>query len=133
MQQITDRIREDWGDSPQSRICLTILDYIRTYPGGRLSHITPGSLHRLFGGEYDDPHILGAAQYLCGDRVRILDIRFELIDTDDQTFVLDNEDIREAEETGCLIHPETGDPVKNFKNKVFIFFEPSTAAKQIFW
>jgi polyphosphate kinase len=124
-QSVTKRILEDWGAKPQSKICLAVLDYLLRVPLNDVCHITYGSLRQVIGQEYTDIELLKSVQYLCGDRANLLEIGFELIDSNDEIYELSNSDVNLAKKTGDLIHPETGEYVKNFEEKVHIYFKPS--------
>lgn len=74
-----------------------------------------------------DPRlVLSLVQYLTGAKVQLLDAKFELI-VDDRISILDNEDLAEAERTNVLNDPETGEPVQDYKSKVFPYFVPGRA------
>jgi hypothetical protein len=119
------QIREDWGDKPQSEICIEILTYLELEKPQNLYHITHGNLRQIVDSRYEDIQIWKAVQYLCGDRTHVLEMKFELIDEDENIVELSSSDISNAEECGYLIHPETGEEVNNYKNKVYTYFEPS--------
>lgn len=123
---IKNQILEDWGDKPQSQVCFSILDYLLRVPIMKLSHITYGSLRKVVDKKFQDSDVLIAIQYLSGDRTKLLDVEFELIDDNDDSFPLPNSEVKLAEETGKLIHPERGEPVNNYKDKVFMYFKPSS-------
>jgi len=127
-QKIVDKIYKDWGKSLQSQICISIIDYVDNYPAEKLSYITYGSLRNLLKLPLSDQILIDSVQYLCGERVSALSIGFELIEGED-TYILDNLSVKDAARTGELIHPEKGDPVDNYKEKVFMFFEPGPIFK----
>jgi len=117
-------IREDWGKEPQSEICISILDYLSSRLANPPRHITNALLQQIAGSRYSSAEILIAVQYVCGDRVHLLEPRFELIE-DDQAYDIAKSELRLAHKTGQLVHPETGELIDNFEDKVFIYFEPS--------
>jgi len=129
-QQIVEQIHQDWLQKPQSQICIAILDYLVRSNSQHLSHITYGSLRKVVGKAYDNPDLLAAIQYLCGDRTHLLQAKFELIDNGNYFDISDDEMI-EARETGQLLHPETGKLIRNFEDKVFIYFQPSSVVKNL--
>jgi hypothetical protein len=129
-QGILAQIHEDWGQKPQSRICAEILDYLLKIDANRLLHITYGSLRQVIGTTYDDGELLTAVQYLCGERTHLLEARFELIDSDN-CIDIPNSELNLARATGQLIHPENGELISNFEEKVYIYFQPSSIVKNI--
>lgn len=129
-QEILDRITEDWGQKPQSTICARILDYLLRIETNLSLHITYGSLRKVISGNYDNRELLTAVQYLCGERVHLLEAKFELID-DDEYVDIPNSELNHARATGQLVHPETGELISNFEEKVYIYFQPSSLVENI--
>jgi hypothetical protein len=128
-QWIIKQIYEDWGDNPQSEICIAVLNYLLRVPVHTLRHITYGSLRKVVGSQYSDQDMLKAIQYLCGDHIGLLEAKFELIENDNDIFELSNDEVSLAEKTGELFHPETGELVSNFKEKVFMYFKPTSVVQ----
>ncbi|BAY86933.1 hypothetical protein NIES267_64440 [Calothrix parasitica NIES-267] len=129
-QQIVEQIHQDWLQKPQSQICIAIFNYLVGSNSQHLSHITYGSLRKVLGKAYDNQDLLAAIQYLCGDRTHLLETKFELIENDNY-FEISDDDMIEARETGQLLHPETGELINDFEDKVFIYFQPSSVVKNL--
>mgnify|MGYP001796082733 CR=1 FL=1 len=129
-QQIVEQIHQDWLQQPQSQICIAILDYLVRSNSQHISRITYGSLQKIVGKAYNHRDLLAAIQYLCGDRTHLLETKFELIDNDNY-FDISDDEIIESRETGQLLHPETGKLIRNFEDKVFIYFQPSSVVKNL--
>ncbi|MEO1432602.1 MAG: hypothetical protein AAFV71_26720 [Cyanobacteria bacterium J06633_8] len=129
-QQIEEQIYQDWLQQPQSQICIAILDYLVRSNSQHLSHLTYGSLRKVVGKAYEHLDILAAIQYLCGNRTHLLEPKFELIDNGNYFDISDDEMI-EARETGQLLHPETGKLIRDFEDKVFIYFQPTSVVKNL--
>ncbi|OYD94490.1 hypothetical protein CDG76_13820 [Nostoc sp. 'Peltigera membranacea cyanobiont' 210A] len=129
--EVRSQIYEDWGENPQSEICFAVLDYLLRVPIKNLLHITYGSLKKVVGQNYTNDDLLKAIQYLCGERMNLLEMNFEIIENDENIFMLSKEEVKIAQETGQLIHPETGKLVNNFKQKVFVYFQPGSLVKSI--
>ena len=130
-QEIIEKINQDWGDSPPSRICMSILDYLLNTNKAIYSHITYGSLRKIIGNDYDDSAILIAVQYLCGERINLLNASFEIIDDDENRVDIAHDDLKLAHKTGQLFHPENGELIHNFEENVYIYFQPSEIVKSI--
>ena len=129
-QEVIEQIYDDWGQRPESGICISILDYLLSSLDRNLSHITYGNLRKVVGKSYDDKEILSAVQYLCGDKLHLLDTKFELIE--DENFIdVSKSDMHSATATGKLCHPETGELISNFEERVFIYFQPGSFLKKI--
>lgn len=125
-------IKQDWGNNPQSKICIAILDFLKRTPIHDLTHITYGSLRKVIDTNFDEAHFLTSIQYLCGDRTSLLEMRFELfIEERDEVFEVSKSEINCASKTGFLIHPETGIRVEDFRDKIFVFFAPGQLIKDL--
>lgn len=129
---IEKEIKHDWRDNGRLiEICLRILDYV--YKGANIyTHISFGSLNQLLEGKFSEVEILKAIQYLCGDKVEVLDINFEFIDDDDTSYQIVKENVAEAIKTGYFVHPITGDVLEKaeFESKIFSYFTPTDSLKE---
>lgn len=129
--QIISYFAEDWGAlSPQFSVCEKIFNYLLSRPLNQLKHLTYGSLKIAIGEYRSDVDFLKVIQYLCGDRVHVLSIHFELMENNDY-FQLDYDDIRDAKNTGRLVHPETGEYIDNFEEKVLMYFTPGSKVHEV--
>jgi hypothetical protein len=89
----------------------------------KIEHLSYTQISKVM--QIDRPDVLlRAAQYFSGERVKLLQMKFELI-FENSIFLLGSEAVHDAEETGELIHPVTGNPVPNYEQHVFPFFVPS--------
>lgn len=130
-QEIVEKIHQDWGDLPQSKICTSILEYLLNTNDSTYFYITYGSLRKIIGNEYGDGAILMAVQYLCGERTNLLNANFEIIDDDENRFDITHDDLKLARMTGQLFHPDNGEIVHNFEEKVYMYFQPSQVVRNI--
>jgi len=128
--ELIEQIRSDWSTKIQSKICIAILDYLFHDKRKNISHITYTTLRKVTGDIYTNEDLMIAIQYLCGDRVKLLDVKFELIE-DEQFFDISNIELKEAQETGELVHPETGELIKDYQEKVCLYFQPSFLVKSL--
>ncbi len=130
--QIISYFAEDWGESsPQFEACTKIFDYLLSYPVDQLTHLTYSVLKKTIGDNYSTAELLKATQYLCGDKVSLLSLYFEISDEDDYYVDINYDDIRYARKTGKLIHPRTGEIIEDYEAKVFIYFKPSSLINEV--
>jgi hypothetical protein len=101
-QVIIQQIHEDWGLAPQSGICVAILEYLLRINNLSSFHITYGSLKKVVGNTFDDRDLLVAVQYLCGERIKLLEAKFELVDNNN-SIEISNSELKTARTTGQLI------------------------------
>ncbi|MGD1942150.1 MAG: hypothetical protein ACFB0G_12635 [Leptolyngbyaceae cyanobacterium] len=128
-ESVITKIKSDWGEQPQSDICIAVLNYL-VQSTMELSHITYGSIGKIVGQDFSDREVISSIEYLCGDSVRLLEIGFELIENDDYIPISKSE-MRIARETGKLLHPEQGVLLENYEENVFLYFYPSELIKEI--
>lgn len=126
---IIKQIYEDLGNSLQSEICVKLFNYLIQLPIDKQHHITFGSLKIVIGNKYTNIDLLQCIQYLCGDRINLLDTNFELLE-DEEFFPLSKSEVSDAQRTGELVHPQTGEIIGDFEKKVFMYFVPSSLIKK---
>jgi hypothetical protein len=129
-QGLLKRINEDWGEKSQSRICIEILNYLLNANSSNTLYFTYGSLRAAIQIACEDSELLMAIQYLCGDGIHLLDAKFELIENDEHIEISRNEIIT-ARANGRLIHPDSGELIDHFEEKVYLYFQPSSLVKSI--
>lgn len=115
-------ISEDVISSGEQLAYSRLVEYVYAHHK-KIKHLSYTKISQVM--QVDRPDVLlRAAQYFSGERVKLLQMKFELI-FENSICLLDNEAVYSAEETGKLIHPETGDPVPDYEQHVFPFFVPS--------
>ncbi|MEY3879905.1 MAG: hypothetical protein RIQ94_700 [Pseudomonadota bacterium] len=130
--QVISQFAEDWGlSSPEFSVCEKIFNYLLSRPANQLKHLTHGSLKIAIKDYRSDIDILKAIQYLCGDGVHLLSLHFEILDDQNNYHELDYDVIKNANITRELVHPETGEYVENFEDKVLMYFKPSSLLQEV--
>lgn len=134
-EDIISIVNQDWSESSGNqsivlKICLNIIEYLKKIDFSKVSYITYGDLRQQLKDNEENHLLLQAIQYLSGDRIHLLDIKFELITEDDESIEVSKQELSHARAVGTLIHPDTGEAIGNFEEKVFIYFQPSLIAKQ---
>lgn len=123
------RVHSVWDETPAGALCLAVLELISS---GVLKRLTFGQLHGLAEQtKADEVDVARAIQYLTGHDLHLLDMEFEFIDDEDDVYYFDPEDLNIARRDGDLHHPETGEAIDNYEERIFITFVPSTLAKEI--
>lgn len=123
-QLFADRIREDWGDSLEAEICIKILNHLYQFGIENTYQISFEGFKLLIDRTDANAELLKAIQYLCGDRVNLLTASFNFA-VQESWITIPKTDIKEALKTGVFLHPQTGEVIKDFEQKVFLTFEPS--------
>ncbi|MFL9944285.1 hypothetical protein [Paraburkholderia graminis] len=123
------RVQAVWDTSPAASLCVAIVDQLAE---GVLHRLTFGQLYRLASkNDASQDDIARAVQYLTGNDLHLLDTEFEFIDENDDTYYFAMQDLNEAQHEGALYHPESGELIDNYEERVFPTFVPSSLAKEI--
>lgn len=112
-------------------VCVKIIDYICSISNkNAFKYISYNSLCKKTKSSPED--IFQAISTMIINGLPVLDIKFEFIEFEDSTPIeIPSEDIIEARITNIFIHPDTGEPVESFKNKIFMYFSLSDFGKEI--
>lgn len=112
-------------------VCVKIIDYICSISNkNEFKYISYNSLCQKTKSSSED--IFQAISAMIKNNLPVLDIKFEFIEFEDSAPIeIPNEDIIEAHITNIFIHPNTGEPVESFKNKIFMYFSLSDFGKEI--
>lgn len=127
---IIDLIRRDLvSDEVMMRACLEVIYFLQSQPAENLRFITFGALSRA--AKVSEPiEVLPIAQYLAGSRLHLLDTCYMLVDGDDE-YEVKPEEVAEAKKSGVLYHPDFGEPIENFEDKLIVYFSLSNKGKEL--
>lgn len=78
-----------------------------------------------FGDRFTNSEIFRVTQYFCGERVSLLNTKFEFIDDFDTCYELTAHEAIEAFQLGVFYHPESGEQINTPEDSIFMFFKPS--------
>jgi hypothetical protein len=115
-------IADDIRDAEEQEVLLCLAKYLFAN-NKEIKHLTYSNIAQVTGSKQPET-LLRITQYLAGERVKLLDMKFELIIDEDIT-PLDEETMYHAETTGDLVHPDTGRTVENYDQFVYPYFIPS--------
>jgi hypothetical protein len=112
-------------------VCVKIIDYICSISNkNALKYISYNSLCKKT--QFPPEDIFQAISAMLKNGLPVLDIKFEFIESEDSAPIeIPSEDIIEARITNIFIHPDKGEPVESFKNKIFMYFSLSDFGKEI--
>jgi len=132
---IFDRIQNDL-EGPVFYLCRDVVSFLISDNAKKLNHIT---YHTLLNGveildlkPTDRALLLKVTDYLSSNKLHLLDMHFQFIESDDSEPVpLDDEEISSALFEGVFYHPETGRPVENYRDLIFPYFTPTKLLESI--
>lgn len=85
-----------------------------------LSYISYSTLQRQLKDKKPD-EVMEIAMLLATS-LNVLDICYEYYDLNEETYQVSNEDIKKALREGVFYHPVSGKPVKNFEERINLYF-----------
>ncbi len=105
-----------------AKISIKILDYFSTKKPEELQFITYRSLS--VGLDCDDINsdLIAAVSLLSNNKLPLLEAHMMLVTEENEEHEISLEKYQQAMNDGFIIHPETGDELKDFKDCLFPFF-----------
>ncbi|MCC0035324.1 MAG: hypothetical protein H6887_08705 [Hoeflea sp.] len=124
-EDIRNELKERWSASPAFTLCLQIVDFVEQLPADQARMLTFKTITNAIGRNKIDDELLVALNILASTRIAALDAHAMLIDDDREEHEIEPEALAKAQMSGSLVHPETGEPVPDYEEKVFPFFVPT--------
>jgi hypothetical protein len=135
LDDLLGRLRELWASDREAYdACVRIVDFLQA--GGKdSSYITFFDLRGR--DESNSDSLRKATECLTGSELPILALRFQLIEPDEDEETADRTvftpaDVNEMRHKDRLVNPLTGEEDPALLSKLFVFFEPTPLAKQLF-
>jgi hypothetical protein len=122
---IKEEILQRWANVPAAPLCLRIIDYIAELPQSNRQMLTYRTLQVAAGKSTVDDDLLAAVNILVNSPIAVFDAHGLFIDDDESEFELTPEELLEATRSGTFIHPESGESVPEYSEKIVPFFTPS--------
>lgn len=124
-----NKAKEDLDDEHIYHLCEGLITFLSHDDSKHLRHITFSTLHTNLQLDHQPEAqvaLLKVTDYLSSNRLHLLDMKFQLFDAPDEDPIeLSDDDVECALFRGALYNPNTGEPVTDFKEKMFPYFEPS--------
>lgn len=124
-EDIRKELKERWSASPVLTLCLKIVDFVASLPPDEARFLTFKTIIHGAQKTAVDDDLLVALNILANTRIAALDAHAMLVDEDQEEHEIAPNDFAEAQRSGLLIHPETGEPVLDFEQRVYPFFVPT--------
>lgn len=120
MEQLIER---DIADPDQRQACIDIVDTLSNDDDERQKHTYKfNQIFKKVKFRNTKESIFNALIYLSGSKNKFLNQHYQFIDDFGQLFDLDHEIVTEAIENNEFFHPETGEQVENFDQKIFLVY-----------
>lgn len=127
--EVKHAIEASWPALPAAGLCVRLLDFFVHLPEAETRLMTMPMLAKGVGLATVNHELLGAITILVSSKFELLQARAMLIEDDDEEFELGPETLSRARAEGCLAHPETGEEIENFEQKLYPFFVPTDRLK----
>lgn len=121
--ELLARLERTFGRGSERQVAECLFDFLAKHT--ETSHINLQLVRQLTpdaasGGK--DHVILRTLQFLAGDGIALLDVRFEIIDAEDHPHGLDRQEVKDA--LSLKVNPLTGEEDPEVASKISMFFAP---------
>ncbi|WP_353213021.1 hypothetical protein [Rhodovarius sp.] len=134
MQAVDDlkiELRRVWSEQPATHLCVKLIDFLSTMPSSQSQMFTFANLSRAVGKAKPDEDLLTAITILVSSKIEALDAHAMFVDENQVEHEISAEELKEAKETGSLIHPVTGYALSDFEKHIIPFFSPSSKFRRL--
>jgi hypothetical protein len=131
IEDIRQTIATGWPAVRGAELSIRLLDFVVHLPEGETRLLTMPMLARGIGLNRVDPDLLTAITILVSSRLELLQPRAMLIEDDEQEFEVGPSELSAARAEGALVHPESGELIPDFEDKLYPFFVPTERLKAI--
>jgi hypothetical protein len=111
--------------------CIRILDFLSEQPDDRLAMLSWKTLAEVTGRRHPDQLLISAVAYLSNSPLHVLVTGGIFVDHNEEEFILEPKHLHDAYVQGEFAHPQTGDLVPDFLDRIFTFFFISERFKEI--
>jgi hypothetical protein len=126
------------GEDECRQVCLAIIDFLRSNQSkiGQISYYLLAVIAKEVS-VTNANSILRAAEYLSGPEPHLLEMKFHFIGEDDHEdaahdYVYTTAEVKRFKDNNLFVHPVSGNRVADFDRHFYLFFEPSSLAREIF-
>lgn len=120
-----------WADQPAAQLCIKLIDFLSTIPKSQAEMFTFAHLSRAVGKARPDEDLLTAITILVSSKIEALDAHAMFVDDNHVEHEISADELKEAKETGSLVHPVTGRLLPDFEKNIIPFFSPSLKFRRL--
>lgn len=118
-------VAEGWPDIPAASLALGIIGFMDHLRDQELRMLTIPRLLEAVGRRQVDQEFLAALAILVSSTVHVLDAKAFLYEGEGSELHIDAQELAAARQHGSLVHPETGELIENFEDRLIPYFESS--------
>lgn len=118
-------VAEGWPDIPAASLALGIIGFMDHLRDQELRMLTIPRLLEAVGRRQVDQEFLAALAILISSTVHVLDAKAFLYGEGGSEVHVDAQGLATARQHGSLVHPETGELIENFEERLIPYFESS--------
>jgi hypothetical protein len=123
---LKNEILQRWASVPAGSVSVRIIDYIAKLPPSNRHMLTYRTFLAAAGKSNVDDDLLAAINILVSSPISVFDAHGLFIDDDDSEFELTPEELLETSRSGIFIHPESGEKVPDYRDRIVPFFTPTS-------
>lgn len=114
------------GSTQTAAYCLKLIDALYEVDEAEGKFLTFTMLQKMVGCDEIDSKFVEAVQFLTSSTYSVLHAHGQFVDIDGSEFTLSDQEFNEVLLSGSLIHPRTGDEIKDARGDVIPFFSLNT-------
>lgn len=118
-------VTEGWPDIPAASLALGIIGFMDHLRDQELRMLTIPRLLEAVGRRQVDQEFLAALAILVSSTVHVLDAKAFLYEEEGPEVHVDAKALAAARKQGSLEHPETGELIEDFEDRLIPYFESS--------
>jgi hypothetical protein len=133
-QALRKKLLESWeitSTEDAANAYSSILDHIFSEPCRNMEHMPFSSFTRIVNNPDIGHETLVKLVFHLINIAELLDLKYEFIDDEESCYQTPIEIIKESHKTGFFGHPETGESVNAYEDKVFMYFTPSRRLRHL--
>lgn len=129
LERIRKEVAKIWDHSPEATTCFLLLEYLEKVPVSQLQFLTFKTLISAAGRDEVDHELIAAINILTSSKLGLLEAHALFVDENEEEYELTGTELEQALQFGELAHPESGELVSNFQERIFPYFAATERLK----
>ena len=130
LERIRKEVERIWDHSPEAATCFLLLEYMESVPFDQLQFLTFRTLTSAVGREEVDHELIAAINILASSKLGLLEAHALFVDENEEEYELTSAELDQAMHHGELAHPESGEMVSDFQDRIIPYFAATARLKE---
>lgn len=126
---VADAIKRDLAERgtnpPVLQLCLKLVEYVASLPPDQRQMLTYRTFVKASGKDQIDQELMAAITILSTSKIHAFNFHGLFVDENEDEYELSAADIASARASGEFVHPQTGELIPDFEERIIPFFSPS--------